>query len=194
MMFDPDQYESIAQQYTKMQTYREHLKLNIDKNSKQLTTLKTDYDDALKARVLIQDTAQEIQNTVQHQIENLVSTALEAVFPDPYTFKLTFVQKRNKTECEIWLCKNDEMIKPTDNVGGGVLDILSIACRISFWTFNKTFPLLIMDEPAKFVSRKYQPLVAELFKMLSEKLEMQMIIASHIDEIIEVADEVLELK
>ena len=53
---------------------------------------------------------------------------------------------------------------------------------------------MIADEPFKFVSADYMPKIPEMLKMLSEKLKMQFILVSHIDAIIEGADNVITIK
>lgn len=192
-MFNLEQYESIANQYTKLNTYREHLKLNIEKNSQRIDSLKQDYEDAQKARLVIIETAQEIQTKVQHTIGDLVTMALEAIFPEPYKFTLDFVTKRNHTECEIWLERGGERSKPVDSVGGGVLDIMSLACRIAFWVLEKPRGLLVLDETCKFVSADYRPLAAEMIRSLAGKLDLQVIMTTHLPELFEIADTVVEL-
>ena len=148
---------------------------------------------AIEARRIFQELAQQTQKTIEDKINGLVTMALEAIFPDPYKFNLRFVQKRNKTECEIILEKHGQEMKPMDAAGGGVIDVISMICRISFWALKRKRPVLILDEPAKFVSRDLLPKVAELLKTISSKMGMQMIVITHLPELAKCADQTIEI-
>ena len=190
---DFDRFDSIVGQYNEKRKYRDHLEISIAKDSKKLETLKIDYDNSLKARAVIQSVSEETQKKIEHQVSDLVSVALAAVFPDPYKFVLEFKTARNKTECDIWLSKNNEKVKPFDACGGGVLDIASLACRISFFALSPTNPIFAFDEPTSSVSSHYKEQVADLLRMLSDDFNLQFLITTHISEIVDIADRRVEL-
>lgn len=143
---------------------------------------------ALKAREILHSVAQETQSNIEDSISNIVSLALNAVFDDPYKFRIEFVKRRNKIECDLFLENNGERIKPIDSVGGGVLDIIGFALRVPMVLIGGYRKILILDEPMRFLSRNYQPKAAEMFAMISEKIGMQIIMATHIQELIDIAD------
>ena len=119
----------------------------------------------------------------------MVSSALAAIWDDPYEFKLEFVQKRNKTEAELWIVREGEKMKPLDASGGGVVDVLSLALRMAFWSLDKTKrPLLLLDEPLKMLSKNKAKLAMEMLQMLSSKLGIQILMVSHNEEFIAGAD------
>lgn len=152
------------------------------------------YDNALKARVIVQTVAENTQKRIEYHISSLVSTALAAVFPNPYTFDLKFVQRRNKTEADlVFSKKGNETSDILNNGGGGVADIASFALRIALWSLRKTAPMFILDEPDKFIhSPVYQEKASQMIKELSEKLEFQTIIVSDQSHIISAADKVIQ--
>ena len=147
-----------------------------------------------KARSIAQTVAENTQQKIEFHINNLVTTALAAVFPDPYEFKLRFIQRRNKTECDLLLVKNEQEIDPFSAAGGGVIDVLSFALRTAIWSIKKTRNTFILDEPMKFVSIDLQAKCSEMLKTISEKLHLQMIIVSHLPEMIRSADKIIEIK
>ena len=168
---------------------QEYLQEKLSNDEKSLIALKRSADDLLEVRALFQKAAQDTQQKLEFHISNLVSTALAAVFDDPYTFQLEFVQKRNKTEAELWFVRNDEKMKPIDASGGGAVDVASFALRIAFWSLTKkTRPLIILDEPFKHLSSDLQNRASDMLKMLSENLGLQIILVSHIDQLISNAD------
>ena len=54
--------------------------------------------------------------------------------------------------------------------------------------------VIVLDEPFRFLSRDLQERAGEILKTLSERMQLQIIMVSHIGEIIDVADKVFEVK
>jgi len=146
-----------------------------------------------KARVIIQTVAQTTQERLEHHISSLVTMALASVFPDPYTFVLQFVKRREKTEADLIFVKDGNEGSPMDVSGGGPLDVASFALRTATWAIKPTRNVLILDEPFRFVSRNLQLACSEMLKYISEKLEIQLIVVSHIPEIMDKADKVFNV-
>jgi DNA repair exonuclease SbcCD ATPase subunit len=160
----------------------------------QLEQAKENAENAVTARAILQRVAQQTQSKLEFRISSLVTTALAAVFPDPYKFEVRFEERRNKVECDLMFSKNGELFKPVDCAGGGAVDIASFALRLSFWSLTKTRPLIILDEPFKFVSVDLQPACSEMLKTISERLGVQVIMISHLPELIGCADRVFEVR
>lgn len=143
-----------------------------------------------QARIIVNKVANDIQKGLEYHITNIVTMALSAVFEEPYEFKAEFVTKRNQTEIDMFFVKNSNQCEPMHSTGGGVLDIASLALRMAVWSLKQTRAIQILDEPCKFLSRDMQEKASEMLKMLSTTLGIQMIIISHIPEIISSADRV----
>ena len=156
----------------------------------KLSIAQTELENCQKARIIVQEVANKTQEKIEFQISNLVSLALSAVFPDPYEFKVKFVQRRNRTECDLLFVKNNEEVEPLSAAGGGAVDIASFALRVAIWSIKKTRPVFIFDEPGKFLSRDLQNKFSALIKELSYRLQVQFIIVSHIPEIQSCSDRV----
>lgn len=146
-----------------------------------------------KARAIAQQVATDLQKDLECQISNIVTMALASVSFD-YEFKVSFVEKRNQTECEMVFVRDGNECDPMDSSGGGAIDIASIALRMAIWSIKKTRAIQILDEPAKFLSRDMQEKCSELIKMLSAELGIQMIIVSHIPEMITAADRIINVE
>ena len=155
-----------------------------------ITLFQIELENCQKARIIVQEVANKTQEKIEFQISNLVSLALSAVFPDPYEFKVKFVQRRNRTECDLLFVKNNEEVEPLSAAGGGAVDIASFALRVAIWSIKKTRPVFIFDEPGKFLSRDLQNKFSALIKELSYRLQVQFIIVSHIPEIQSCSDRV----
>jgi len=153
------------------------------------------HDNTLRARIIVQKVAEDTQKQIEYHISNLVTMALSSVFPDPYEFKLRFIQKRNKTEAELLFIKRgNEVDDILENGGGGVADVASFALRIALWSIRKTRPTIILDEPFKFLHNPtFQRKTSEMLKEISKKLGIQLIVVSDQENIISAADKVIEI-
>jgi len=160
----------------------------------KLLLCQTELEDCIKAREIVQVVAKATQEKIEFQISNLVSLALASVFPDPYEFKVSFVERRNRTECDLLFVKNNEECDPLTAAGGGAIDVASFALRVAIWSLRKTRAVFILDEPFKFLSVDLQYKCSAMLKELSEKLNLQLIITSHLPEIISSADKIFKVE
>lgn len=141
--------------------------------------------------------AQETQQQLEFQISELVSLAMFSVFDSPYEFELEFVQRRNRTEADIWFSRGGHRVAPIDASGGGAVDVAAFALRIALWNLAvpRTAPVIMQDEPLKWLKGGDLPEKgAEMMKELSSRVGLQMINISHIPDQIEGADLRVEVK
>jgi len=145
-----------------------------------------------QAREIIREVGLRTQQQLQIHISNITSMALEAVFPNPYELKVEFVQRRNKTECDLLFNRDGQDIDPLSASGGGAVDIASFALRVASWAMQnpRSRNTLILDEPFRYLSTDLLPRANEMLKEISKKLNLQIIMVSHAEELIEGADKV----
>ena len=106
--------------------------------------------------------------------------ALEAVMVNPYELVLEFVERRNKTECDI-LFRRGERLRDPFYAGLGAVDIASFALRIASWSMSdpKLRNVMVLDEPFKHLKGKEDNERAiQMVKQISEKLNLQIIMVS----------------
>lgn len=150
-----------------------------------------------EAQIFLQSVAQSTQEKLKFQVEDIVNLALETCFPSEYTFEINFKLSRGKTEAELKFIsqKTGLSIDPMNASGGGVVDLTSFALRIASWVLEReTDNVIILDEPFRFVSRDLVDRAGKILKVLSEKMNLQVILVTHIPELIDVADRVFEVK
>ena len=146
-------------------------------------------------QALVQKVAKETQEQLKFQIEDIVKTCIDTCFPDEYDFKVEFEIKRGKTECALKFYKNGyEIDDLLESGGGGVVDMASFGIRIAAWSLGNTANTLVLDEPMKFLSRNLQARAGEILSEISKKLGLQLIINTHIPELVEQSDKVFEVK
>lgn len=188
-----DKVKKLRDRMTREQAKRDMVLQQKNRAVKDLKDAEQFYEDALKARTILQTAAENTQKVMEAQMSTLVTSALEGIFPDPYQFIVRFVQRRNKTECDLLFSKNGEEFKPVESSGGGPLDIASFALRVAFWCIQSNRSTIILDEPFKFLSVDLQPKAGELLKRLSEELGIQFIVITHLTELLPYGDKVIKI-
>lgn len=133
-----------------------------------------------KARKILQEVALKTQQQLSYNISSIVTLSLETVFDVPYTLELDFVERRSKTECDIYFVRDGVRIDPFSG-GGGAIDIAAFALRIALWSMQtpRTRATLILDEPFKHLKGEEANRKAlEMVSKLSKKLGIQIIMVS----------------
>jgi chromosome segregation ATPase len=153
----------------------------IAENTITLKELTRDLHRHEEARVIIREVGLKTQEQLSFHISDITSLALETVFNDPYELKVDFIQRRNKTECDLLFERGGMKIKPLTASGIGAVDVASFALRIAAWTMMnpRSRNTIILDEPFHFLSNDNQERASMMIKELSKKLGLQFIIVTH---------------
>jgi ABC-type sulfate/molybdate transport systems ATPase subunit len=141
-----------------------------------------------RAREIVRSVGLKTQEQLQFHIADITSLALEAVFDNPYELKVEFVQRRNKTECDLYFVRGDNKVDPMEAAGVGAVDVASFALRIA-----RTRNTIILDEPFRFLSANYQEKASTMLKEISDKLKIQFIIVTHEETLTAAADKIFEV-
>lgn len=184
----------IKDKYNQLLGKKENIEHSLEKEKKELEELQNRGQNLDSVAVLLQETATEMQESLRFHVSDIVQTAIDAVFPNMYTFHIDFIIKNNRTNADIYLTRDGKRIDPMDGSGGGLVDIVSLALRLSSWGLSKTDNVILMDEPLKFLSQNLKPLAGEIIKTLSDKLNLQLIIVTHDQFIVDIADKVFTVK
>lgn len=150
-----------------------------------------------KAQAFLQRVAKETQSELKFKVEDIVNLALETCFPGEYLFRVDFNIMRGKTEAELVFVdqKSGRRVDPMNASGGGVVDLTTFALRVACYALERECDnVIVLDEPFRFLSRDLQSRAGEILKTLSKKMGLQVIMVTHIGEIIDVADKVFEVK
>ena len=85
---------------------------NLKAAKTKLIELKRDLHRHEQAREIVREVGLATQKQLQYHISDITSLALEAVFPDPYTLVAEFVERRNKTECDLYFKRDADFVDP----------------------------------------------------------------------------------
>ena len=186
--------QSHNEYYADARTRKEIAADTLAQLTERATITQTRASNLEKAREIAQCVLLLTQERVKTTIEDIVTLALSAVYPE-LSFELGYEIKRNQSEATPWIVENGERHSPREEVGGGVLDIVSLGLRLALWALMEPKPakIFILDEPAKFLSRDKQPLFGEMLSQLSKTLGVKILIVSHNNAIIDSADKVYKI-
>jgi hypothetical protein len=193
--------QSLRSLLDKQKGKKEEIEKNIKRSSFELKELTREIHRHEEAREIIREVGIKTQQQLQFHISKITSLALEAVFPDPYELVVEFVQRRNKTECDILFMRDGNKIKPIDSSGVGAIDVAAFALRIAAWAMQspRTRNTIILDEPFKHLKGETANLkVLQMVHEISQKLGLQIIMISDEriprEDIIDNADRIFEVK
>ena len=171
---------------------RSRIQQELDTLSEQITEVRRNLIHHEEAREIIRKVGLATQQQLQYHISDITSLALGDVFDDPYELAVEFVQRRNRTECDLIFERKGLRLDPMDGSGVGAIDIASFALRIAAWSMQspRTRNVIILDEPFKFLDGQTDRLerASEMVKELSERLGLQFIIITHEPTLAEYAD------
>lgn len=140
---------------------------------------------------VIQSIATELQTSVKDKIVSTVQAAIDDTFPN-VKFNMELTSKRNQTELDIYVTDEEGNRQAIlDGCGGGLKDVISFALRVAVWSLDKdSAPVIMLDEPFKFMSEGHRNQGAELLHTLSHNLGVQFVVVSHVPEIVNNADRI----
>jgi len=182
-------------QFERMKGQFMQLQISVEKQEKEIKELKRDLQRHEEARIIIQEVGQRTQEQLTFHLSDITSLALAAVFPDPYELQVNFVQRRNKSECDLLFKRNENELDPMDASGGGAIDVTAFALRVASWSMKTPHNnnVIILDEPLKWVSAEYQEAASSMIKEVSNKLNIQFIIVTHNDVLASYADKTFKV-
>ncbi|NLI12503.1 MAG: hypothetical protein GX425_07750 [Peptococcaceae bacterium] len=170
------------------------LEEQLDKKRKDFNQIQNDIQIWQMVQILFTKTTDAAREQLKTRIEETVTAALLAVFGEGYTFKINVRNLSGQPAAEWQVISRYGDIEvaagPEDARGGGIVDIVSLALRLSLLELARPKPggPVILDEPAKMVSAEYLPNVAEFLKQYAARTGRQIILVTHAEPLAEVAD------
>jgi ABC-type glutathione transport system ATPase component len=146
-----------------------------------------------ECRMITQYISETNQKKITERIDDVVTTAIQSVFGEEFTFHMEITSKSNATQATPKFYKNGKEESPKLSSGGGLLAIASLALRVIFMTLKKNpTPIILLEEPFGALGQGEGELErgCELISALCDKLDIQMIITSHNDVIKSIANRV----
>jgi len=153
------------------------------------------YDEATKASEglsFVENSIQSIRGRTFRSIESVTNEALKAVYSEDLRIECDFGMKRDRSAVDIRIVKDfpdgTKLKRSPSGSGCGVSDVVSLCLRMVLIRATGCTPILIADEPFKWLGRDQIPKAAALLEYMADKLKMQVISASHHPSMRELAD------
>lgn len=188
--------ETLQNKHNKLQGQLEHISNSIQEESRLNRLKRRKLEQYEQAKEIVRLVGQKTQEQLQYHIGDITSLALDSIFKDPYQLEVEFVQRRNKTECDLYFSREGCRVDPLSASGGGAVDVAAFALRIASWSLNRphTRPMIILDEPMRFVSEDLQEKASLMLSEISKRLGLQFIIITHEPSLTIHADKIFEVK
>lgn len=127
---------------------------------------------------------EERQETAQHQVEELVTRALQTIFGENLSFHVVQSVKANRAEVDFVLrSKYGEQVIDTpvmDARGGGMAAVVGFVLRLVVLLLTpEARRFLALDETFAHVSASYEPRVAEFLREVADKAGVQILLVTH---------------
>lgn len=166
-------------------------------NEKKLKDIDDEYNINNKSSELLIKFSSDMRDVIGKEIERLVTEVLQKTFSDRYTFKINFVQRRGVVEADFYLhdVKYDRDIDIIESSGGTVADEVS---AVLFFVLSEMVSsgknYIVFDEIGKHISPDKRESFFNFIKELINLYDKQIIYVTHQDELVDIADKVVELK
>lgn len=171
--------------------------------SKLIETLKG-YPSSMKlleeVRVFMQTLAEATRDEIMSGLQEIVTRCLQSVFGPYMSFEIEVETKRNNTGIEFFVVNTSGehavRLRPEENMGGGVIDTISIGLRFGLLKILTPTPKgpIFLDEPAKMVSSDKIDSIAHLLKELAELFDKQIIMVTHHESMLEIVDNAIYVR
>lgn len=168
-----------------------NMKLQKERRVEELNKEKEKLD---KARLLLLESAEYQRERVKGEFEQMVTNALQFILREDIQFEIN-VKDTKKSELEFLIkSTRDNVVTRTgieSSRGDGVADIVGLALNIAMLECvdnPKNKGPLVLDEPAKQVSKDHIERVGDFLKEISKGFNRQIIMVTHINELSGYAD------
>lgn len=163
---------------------------NRDSIISKLNEAKKEHDLNTKASLLIRNVSIEVKRNVVTIIEDMVTSALRTIADERYSFKIIIEETAKGNKCEFYISEivngEESLQTPQDSCGGGFVDIISTTLRYVYLNVFNSPTLngpIILDEPAKMLSKDMSSTFADFVKSLGQEFDRQTILITHDDNI-----------
>ena len=137
---------------------------------------------------------EERQETAQHQVESLVTRALQVVFGEELSFHLVQSVRGNQANVDFVLRSSYGGVEVDTPVmearGGGMAAVVGFVLRLVVLLLTPgARRFLALDESFAHVSASYEPRVAEFLREVADRAGVQLLLVTHSTAYSDVADQ-----
>ena len=187
-------FEKFSKDVSRQEGIRDSIKEQIEKKKGEIREVEGEETKLNGVVFLLQKAADFSRNQATHQIEDIVTQSIAYIMQNSSRFIVDLSEKRGLPIAEFFVESDygDYKVKtkPELSRGGGVVDIVSLALRITFLENHrpKMDGPLFLDEPGKHISDDYIFNMGEFLKECSRLFSRQIIMVTHNDYLTNICD------
>jgi DNA repair ATPase RecN len=120
-----------------------------------------------------------VQDSLATKLSGIVTKAINTVFEEDFQFVAEFIERRNVSECDLYIKKDNHSYDILDSIGGGVADVCSVTLQLAFILLSDVSRVLIVDEVARHLSAPMQDRFAQVLTHLAKEFGFTIIMVTH---------------
>lgn len=160
-----------------------YLKRKYKEEKEHLQKCKQTEESHRQAQAILQEIAKKVQQKAYQTISQTVTRCLRLVWPErDYRVEILTERKRNHTESQIVIYKKEVLITdPVEEMGGGVIDVISFALRLVCLLMSKPTrrKVLFLDEPFRQIHESKSDAICVMLESLSKEMSIQIVMVTH---------------
>lgn len=168
-----------------------------EENQQKLTRLQEELLLFTDVKNLLMDFSEHTRDIIKYKLESLVNSALKCIFKDKeIKFKIIVNKTKKIIFYDLYVETDGTITLLYDAKGGGVLDVVTTALRISFVRMfsGNLRQTIIFDEPFKNLDSERLTDAMEWLAEISKDFDMQFLIVTHEESIIDKSEKVFVFK
>ena len=170
---------------------------DIGKKQERILECKTLLETGKESIQVIEDIANSRRETVRKNVEAVASEALHLIYGPEYKMELVYKVRNNRANVEIEVVKqtpDGEIRREMDGIGGGVADTVAMPLKLLVLIASGcTDKILLCDEAWKHIDTDRIHKVGEFIESLCKRLQMQVVVLSHHEIMMDYADNVYHI-
>lgn len=173
---------------------RKTVAMGVDKGRIELRQAKAEAAKTDAALEMVRTLSADLRSGLERRLRSVATKALRSVTGGDGMAHITFEERGGRPSVDIAISSDGKTPhSPKYGKGGGVGDVVALGLRMAVWSMMapRPRPLFVLDEPMRFVSKEYQPIVSGMLKAMAGRAGVQFIVVTHQRELEESADKVL---
>lgn len=187
-----EDYQMRRKELERKQTENAMLRRKMDEHDQRMQDCATKLKIAREATQFLDLLASSRRGASKGKIETVVAEALKLVYGPEYGVEMEYSLKNNRSCLDIFVVRDtpDGKVKrQIDGIGGGVSDTVSVPLRLMVLLGSRqTDRVCILDECYKHMDSERIEAVAEFLRAVSDRLNVQIVMATHHDAVEAIAE------
>ncbi len=176
---------------------RDTLKQKLESHTARVTEIDQTTDKLIKTSQFLQTLSDVTRQQIIDRISNIVTDALQKIKDPNLEFKMILSTGRNQIDVAFIVKEKDtgHELDIIHSSGGTIADLITFPLKVSLllkWS-PQLSRLMLMDEQFKFVAAPDREPLAEFIRQISEKLNLQILLVTHMTELTERAHKVFSV-